>query len=401
MGQPNDPTVAKGPQPPRLADLVARASPFSSEIMGEVARICHTPWNSFYLPAPDGRSLLLNAHTGLPSQWVDLVRQVPIAQGNCPCGQAAFERRVVVSHVTEGNWGKLGPVAKAVGIASAWGIPLVNAQGELIGVYGIFHGTTKEPSAGELASIRRVTSKAMHMMYATHIDYERQAAALLEHVAGVSSAHQWEPPLVEASLARLAEHEFIRGLLIALEVRDVETIAHCHRVTNLALLLAQGMGLPSTVFHEIALGAALHDVGKIGIPDSILHKKGRLTAQEYRKIQEHPIIGLRMVKDFVHHYPTAMAIIRHHHERFDGLGYPDGLAGDQIPLEARLFAVVDAFDVMAHSRPYKQAHSIREARRELLKERGRQFCPRCVEAMLALPEEAVRKAMHLDPEVPP
>lgn len=183
---------------------------------------------------------------------------------------------------------------------------------------------------------------------------------------------------------RSSYYGMMRGLLISLEVRDFETIAHSRRVVTYTMLLADALGLPSHHYEELALGAALHDVGKIGLPDTILGKPGPLTPDEYELVKQHPVIGYQMLEECLPHFPVALDMVRHHHERFDGTGYPDGLAGDAISLEASILAVADAFDVMTMGRPYRPARSVVEARQELAVERGRQFHPDCVDKFLAL-----------------
>lgn len=186
----------------------------------------------------------------------------------------------------------------------------------------------------------------------------------------------------------------VRGLLTALEVRDYETVAHSRRVVTYTLLLLDRIGHTPGRIEEVVLGAALHDVGKIGISDSILLKPGRLTPEEYEVVKTHPVIGYEMLKAPLAQFPIALDMVRHHHERFDGLGYPDGLASRDISLEARLLAVADAFDVMTTDRPYRAARTIEEARMEVAKWRGKQFCPDCADVLLSIePDvlEAVRR----------
>ena len=195
-------------------------------------------------------------------------------------------------------------------------------------------------------------------------------------------------------LLRSSYFGMVRGLLTALEVRDYETVAHSRRVVTYTMLLLDRIGYTPKRVEEVMLGAALHDVGKIGISDSILLKPGRLTPEEYEVVKTHPIIGYRMLQAPLAQFPTALDMVRHHHERFDGTGYPDGIGNSDISLEARLLAVADAFDVMTTDRPYCSARSIEEARAEVAKWRGKQFCPDCADALLSIESdvlEAVRR----------
>jgi len=182
-----------------------------------------------------------------------------------------------------------------------------------------------------------------------------------------------------------AQVEILQRLAAAAEFRDDDTGEHTHRVGHLAALLATGVGLPAARIDLIRRAAPLHDVGKIGVPDSILLKPGRLTHEERRIMQTHAMIGAAMLAGG--HSPlvqTAERIARSHHERWDGKGYPDGHAGERIPIEARLVAVADFLDAMTHKRPYRPAWSIEKTVAKIIAERGGHFDPVVVDAVLAI-----------------
>lgn len=170
--------------------------------------------------------------------------------------------------------------------------------------------------------------------------------------------------------------ETIAALMSALEARDPYTEAHTGRISDMALAIAVAMQVPVEVRRAVKLGAILHDVGKIGISDTILSKTGPLTDEEWEVMRTHPQIGERMLKDIDFVRP-ALPIIRHHHERWDGGGYPDGLQGEMIPVGARIVAVCDAFDAMTSDRPYRKSLPAEEASRRLLACAGTQFDPAC------------------------
>jgi hypothetical protein len=174
--------------------------------------------------------------------------------------------------------------------------------------------------------------------------------------------------------------ETIAALTSALEARDPYTQAHTGRIRDLSLALSVAMQVPNDIRKAVSLGALLHDVGKIGVSDMILGKTGPLTDEEWATMRKHPVIGERMLTgvDFLR---LALPVVRHHHERWDGEGYPDKLRGEEIPLAARIVAVCDAYDAMTSDRPYRRALSVSEACRELLQKSGTQFDPRCA-AML-------------------
>jgi putative nucleotidyltransferase with HDIG domain len=161
----------------------------------------------------------------------------------------------------------------------------------------------------------------------------------------------------------------------AIAKRDSATDAHNYRVTLYAIRLAEMLGRPRAEIADLITCAFLHDVGKIGIPDSILLKPGRLTPEELQIMEKHVILGQEIVRESGW-LARAIPVIRHHHERFDGTGYPDGLTGEQIPFGARVFAVGDAFDALTSERPYKRALSFEEALNTMREGRGRHFDPR-------------------------
>jgi putative nucleotidyltransferase with HDIG domain len=169
------------------------------------------------------------------------------------------------------------------------------------------------------------------------------------------------------------------GFAAMMEGKDTSTMAHLFRVRDYCTLLARELGLPESKLRDIQLGAMLHDIGKYRVPDAILTKPGPLTADEWSVMRQHPVYGA----EFVARIPflaTAAEVIQNHHERFDGQGYPRGLAGEEIPLTARIFSVVDAYDAIVSERCYKSAQSPSVAISELRRCAGTQFDPAVVEA---------------------
>src|SRR5262245_48765544 len=151
---------------------------------------------------------------------------------------------------------------------------------------------------------------------------------------------------------------------------------------------AREYGVPEKDLADLAHGVLLHDIGKIGIPDAILLKPGPLTAEEWTIMRRHPEIGARLIRD-IPFLQGAIPIVRHHHERWDGAGYPDGLRGVEIPLGARIFAVVDAFDAMTFDRPYSRAISFADARAEVRRSAGAHFDPAVVDAFMRVPDSVL------------
>jgi len=197
---------------------------------------------------------------------------------------------------------------------------------------------------------------------------------------------------LKAWLARAREHlrraqlESTHALVAAVDARDSYTRAHSHTVAAYSDAIGRRLELSAATLETLRAAALLHDVGKIGVPDAILTKPGPLTAEEFDVVKRHPLTALEILHD-VSFLAEVRPLIRHHHERFDGGGYPDGLSGDAIPIGARILAVADALDTMLSPRIYKEAFSLDRARRELRAGSGSQFDPDVATMALRLLDE--------------
>ena len=188
----------------------------------------------------------------------------------------------------------------------------------------------------------------------------------------------------QRELLQSAYMQTVSALASALESKDTGTRAHSQRVQSYATALAKAAG-DETIVRDPSTpyGFLLHDVGKIGIPDGILQKPGPLSAAERRRMQTHTVLGEAMLSGVAFLKGEGLKIVRSHHERWDGRGYPDGLSAGEIPLGARIFAVADALDAMTSHRPYRRAMSWQAARTEILEQRRRQFDPEVVDAFVS------------------
>ena len=180
----------------------------------------------------------------------------------------------------------------------------------------------------------------------------------------------------------LDPEQLIFGLAAAAEARDAYTQNHTHRVAQTALRLGTRLGLQESDLVALYRGGLIHDIGKIGVPDAILLKPGPLNAEEERQMRAHPVIGESIVKP-LSSAADMLTIIRHHHERFDGGGYPDGLAGHKIPLLARIVSVCDAYDALACDRPYRARRNPEEAIETLMRGAGQQWDRELVSLLLS------------------
>ncbi len=212
-------------------------------------------------------------------------------------------------------------------------------------------------------------------------------------VPSIRTAHaqrpdpRWGPEALrlkelEEQLANL-HNSLICSMNQLLDLKDLGTGVHSTRLAEWAIRVAQEMGIEESGLHDIEVAALLHDIGKIGVPDSILNKPGRLDEDEYALMKKHPEYGWAVLR-ILPGLELASLYILHHHERFDGKGYPGGLQGTEIPIGARIVCVIDAFDAMVSSRPYRRGLPLEEAIRRLNESSGTQFDPLVVRAFIPL-----------------
>ena len=217
---------------------------------------------------------------------------------------------------------------------------------------------------------------------------ERQAAArqrqLERYAADLRDVFKQER--ARAQELRRSYMATVRALSNAVEARDAYTGKHAERVAAYGMELARVTGLEVADSPQIEFGFLLHDVGKVGVPDAILFKSSALTQEEYALVRRHPVIGSEILRD-VDFLGEGKLVVRHHHERWDGQGYPDGLSGEEIPLAARVFAVADALDALTTDRPYRPSSTFTAARREIRAGAGTQFDPVVVAGLEEIPDE--------------
>ncbi len=190
----------------------------------------------------------------------------------------------------------------------------------------------------------------------------------------------------------------IKSLVFALEAKDKYTEGHSKRVTFYACEIAKRMGLSNLMIHKIHLAGLLHDIGKIGVKESILNKPGKLTNDEYKHIYDHPVTGAKILTPVLKD-KDILSFIRHHHERYDGTGRPDGLKGEEIPLGARILAVADTFDAITSDRPYRKALTVDFALKEIKRCSGSQFDPIVVIHFMDFAEEKLKNVIYIKPVI--
>jgi len=187
----------------------------------------------------------------------------------------------------------------------------------------------------------------------------------------------------QAQKIRASFFSAITALAYALEAKDKYTSGHSQRVTEISVAIAKELGMPRNSIEKIRLAGLIHDIGKIGVKESVLNKPGKLTDEEYQHIKSHCDVGERILTPIVEDEEILKAV-RHHHERYDGRGYPDGLSDEQIPLGARILAVADTYDALTSERPYREAMSTETAFAEIERGKGTQFDPEVTNAFLRI-----------------
>lgn len=187
--------------------------------------------------------------------------------------------------------------------------------------------------------------------------------------------------------------QIVKALSGAIDAKDTYTNGHSTRVADYSKEIARRAGYPEKMQNDIYMMGLLHDVGKIGVPDAIINKPAKLSDEEYSIIQNHPVMGAKILKNITE-FPKLVTGARWHHERYDGKGYPDGLCGEEIPMEARIIAVADAYDAMSSRRSYRDELPQSQVRSEVEKGKGTQFDPKFAEIMLRMIDEDTEYQMR-------
>jgi putative nucleotidyltransferase with HDIG domain len=224
-----------------------------------------------------------------------------------------------------------------------------------------------------------------------HGDFDSVDSKLLNSIANESAIY------LENAILFEDVHGLMMGLLhsltSAVDAKDAYTCGHSERVALLSKMLAKEAGLDEHQVERIYMAGLLHDVGKIGVPEAVLQKPGRLTSEEFEQMKKHPAIGARILHD-VKQIQDIIPGVLHHHERYDGRGYPDGLSGQQIPLMGRIICLADCFDAMTSTRTYRKALPLEVTLADLRRCSGTQFDPALTEAFLRIPTETLRDILR-------
>ncbi|MBN1267874.1 MAG: GAF domain-containing protein [Anaerolineales bacterium] len=312
---------------------------------------------------PDQQLLEFVASKGFRTSALQFTK---LRLGEGYAGVAALERRIV--HIVDINEHdpnfQLSPLLYEEDFITYIGIPLT-AKGKIVGVLEIFHRKMLDPNPEEINFLETLAG---------------QAAIAIDNITLFEQLQQSNVELMHAYDAT------IEGWARALELRDMETEGHSRRVVDLTMQLAGSMGISKAEQVHIRRGALLHDIGKMGVPDSILQKPGKLTEKEWETMRNHPIYACEWIAPIQYLQP-ALDIPCYHHEKWDGSGYPSGLKGEEIPLAARIFAVVDVWDALCSDRPYRKAWTRERAIEHIAEQSGKHFDPQVVSAFMPLLED--------------
>jgi putative nucleotidyltransferase with HDIG domain len=288
----------------------------------------------------------------------DLSGHITLRLGEGYAGQAAMQRQIIqIENVDEQKPRFLeSPHLEGEDFHTYFGLPLI-AKGQLTGVLEVFHRSPFQPDQDWLDYLDTLAG---------------QVAIAIDNINMFRNLQQAHQEL------DLAYDQTLKGWAHALEYRDMETEGHSRRVTDMTVSLARTLGMQGKKLIQVRRGALLHDIGKMAVPDDILQKPGSLDDREWQIMRQHPVYAYEMLKSIDYLYP-ALDIPHCHHEKWDGSGYPRGLKGEQIPLAARIFAVVDVWDALTSDRPYREAWPEQKALNHIRQQAGKHFDPQVVD----------------------
>ncbi len=292
----------------------------------------------------------------------DALKQTSLRLGEGQAGVAALEQRIIhIPNLTKRDTQFLrSPYFSRENFKAYFGVPLM-AKGDVVGVMELFHRQALRPDREWMSFLETLAG---------------QAAIAIDNISLFEGLQQSNLELLQAYDAT------IQGWAQALELRDMETEGHSRRVVDLAMELAVQMGIRGEDLAHVRRGALLHDIGKMGVPDHLLQKKGPYTEEERKMMQQHPVYAYKWLSSIKYLQP-ALSIPYCHHEHWDGSGYPRGLKGEEIPLPARIFTIVDVWDALINDRSYRKAWPKDKAVEHIREQAGQYFDPEVVDVFLS------------------
>jgi len=322
-----------------------------SMLLEQVAGLLGTDAASVLLLNPKTNVLEFVSGRGFQS---NSLRHTHLKLGEGCAGRVALERRLINIPDLEANKMDFGrsPLFAGEGFVTYYGVPLI-AKGRVLGVLEIFQRSSLNPDADWLNFLKTISGQA---------------------AIAIDNAIMFKELQISNIELNLAYDVTIEGLSRALDLRDKETEEHTRRVTEITMKLASALGVDEADLVHIRRGAILHDIGKVAIPDQILFKRGPLVEEEWKIMRRHPDIAVELLSPVAYLAP-ALDIPHWHHEKWNGMGYPDGLARERIPFSARLFAFADVYDALISNRPYRPAWHRQDAIDYIESQSGLHFDP--------------------------
>ncbi len=304
--------------------------------------------------ANEHHELVMVAQHKLSEPLLEKCARIPF--GRCLCGKAAENRQMIFKTCVDSEHEIDFPGMEPHG---HYNVPLLDDQGEVVGVLVLYLAHGHRPHPEESGFMKMLGNTLSHIIVTRNLKLRAEIGRLRLHKA---------------------QTEMLQKLVAASEFRDNDTGNHIKRMSQYAVAIAEAIGVDEQGCKLLELAAPMHDIGKVGIPDNILQKPGNLTAEEFATMQQHPLIGARILTGDHPLIEASRDISLTHHEKWDGSGYPQGLAGEDIPLFGRICALADVFDALTSSRPYKKAWPLDEALDFIRKNAGSHFDPHLVDA---------------------
>ena len=340
-----------------------------------VSDVLQVEYATLALVAPDGKMYSIRAGLGFPSKKIQETVEFQVSDNSAISKSIRTKMPVIIPDVNLEIRLKTYTADHDVKLTSLLIVPMLMGE-EALGGIAVYSQSPRQWSEDEIRLLSLLANQ-------TAIAIENTRLFEAEHTARKHAEVLHMQTIQQAQDLTLAYETTIEGWSRALDLRDKETEEHTLRVTNLTLQLAQAFGVSDTELKHIRRGALLHDIGKMGIPDTILHKSGALSDEERAMMRQHPQLAYEMLSPIAYLLP-ALDIPYCHHEKWDGTGYPRGLTGGEIPLAARIFAVVDVFDALTSNRPYRPAWTTKKALEHIREQAGMHFDPQIVNAFLRL-----------------
>ena len=347
----------------------------ADQTMKVVADVLQVEYAVLALVAPGGKMYSIKTGLGFPSEKIRETVDVPIS-GNSAISQSIRTKTpVIIPDINLEKQFKTNLTDPNVKLMSSLVVPMLMGE-EALGGIMVYSQFARQWNEDEIRLLSLLANQ-------TAIAIENTRLFKAEHTIRKRAESLHLQTIQQAQDLTLAYDATIEGWSRALDLRDKETEEHTLRVTNLTLQLAQAVGVSDSELIHIRRGALLHDIGKMGISDDVLHKSGELSDEEWTMMRRHPQLAYEMLSPIAYLLP-ALDIPYCHHEKWDGSGYPRGLKGEEIPLAARIFSIVDVFDALTSDRPYRPAWTMKKAVAYIRQQAGLYFDPKIVNVFIEL-----------------